>query len=167
MGDGNAARPGRVGPLGPEPGVVPETVVIRLVHGEGRFELTLVVQHIGCDLCVGLYGGDAPHIGATALAAPFPSPWKPGRTEASVSVHEVTGHKEGELARRVATELAVACNCVVSAACGIHLDGATKADIRQVLEAADILLAQAVGRCASQQGKACALAEEPRRSSEP
>jgi len=129
--------------------VAAEAGMIRLVHGTGRFELTLVVRSVGRDLCAGLYGGDTPHIGAAALAVPFPSPWRPGRIEASASLLVVTGHKEGELAQRVASELAVARDCVVSATCGIHLDGATKADIRRVLETADILLAQAVERCAS------------------
>ena len=98
----------------------------------------MTVVRMGPDLCVGLSGGDAPHIGAVALAVPE------GESKGTASLLSVTGHKEGELAQKIALALAVHHRCRVSVSCGIHLDNATKKEIDQVLYEADCLLDETI-----------------------
>ncbi|WP_320007529.1 hypothetical protein [Maridesulfovibrio sp.] len=109
-----------------------------------RFKLKLAIEKMGKDLNVSLHGGDAAHIGAVALAVPHAGLRESGKTDVSVSVLAVTGHKEDELARKFAYTLASAFRCIVSVSCGIHLENATKQEIVEVLKIADLLLDQAL-----------------------
>ena len=118
--------------------------MIRIEKTTSRFELKLVIEKIGEDLNVSLYGGDEAHIGAVALAVPHAGLHKQEKADASVSVLTVTGHKEDELARKFASAFAIAFNCVVSVSCGIHLENATKQEICDILQIADQLLEQAL-----------------------
>lgn len=85
----------------------------------GRFEIRFLAATVGDDLNVGIAGGDTPHIGAVALAEPG--------GEALLIVRP--GHREGELAKRFAEDVArtTGRNCLVS--CGIHVDGITRGEI--------------------------------------
>lgn len=93
----------------------------------GGINITMTAVPCGKDYSITLSGGDVPHIGATVLAVPRESldnsklPLEEKKNSASASVLCVTGHKEDELARRVALKLSTKwqVNCVVSA--GIHL----------------------------------------------
>ncbi len=84
----------------------------------------------GEDLNVCIGGGGGYHIGASALAIPRKSLANEGNNSASVSVLCVTGHKEDELARKAALELAVAFQCKVNVTVGMHIDRATQKDIQ-------------------------------------
>ncbi|WP_027723258.1 hypothetical protein [Maridesulfovibrio zosterae] len=109
-----------------------------------RFSIRMHVICMGNDLCVSIGGGDKSHIGAVALAISHRALSGCDKIDASVSLLTVTGHKEDELARKVAYKLAVEFNCTVSVSCGIHLDGASIQEITQVLDEADGLLGEAV-----------------------
>ncbi|MDY0341757.1 MAG: hypothetical protein RBS17_11190 [Coriobacteriia bacterium] len=109
-------------------------------HGEGRLRVEAVVALPGPDISVCVGGGEAPHIGAVALGIPRPSLMDPAASSASVSVLCVTGHKEDELARSAALELAAALGCRVSVSVGLHVDDATSAEIRQMAENHRIVL---------------------------
>ncbi|WP_419780825.1 hypothetical protein [Maridesulfovibrio sp.] len=122
--------------------------MIRIEKTTPRFKLVLAIEKMGKDLNVSLYGGDEAHIGAVALAVPHAGLREREKTDASVSVLAVTGHKEDELARRIGYALATAFNCTVSVSCGIHLVKATKQEIRDVLQVADLLLEQALQKLA-------------------
>jgi hypothetical protein len=98
----------------------------------GRFSLAAQWQRAGRDLMVLVTGGDAPHLGAVAMAEPRPSLADPSRTSATVSVFCYPGHKEDELARELAQALAAALGVKVVVAAGMHWDGLTAADIAQV-----------------------------------
>ncbi len=100
--------------------------------GEGRYRVELKVTRLGPDLNFSLYGGQAPHIGAAALAEPRPS-LKGEGFSASASVICVTGHKEDLLARNLALEAAARLNCRVLVGAGLHLDGAGEEDIEILL----------------------------------
>lgn len=108
-----------------------------------RFTLRMEILRMGKDLCVALHGGDTPHIGAVALAVPHPGIGDKNKTDASVSLLTVTGHKEDELARKIAYNLATEKDCTVSVSCGIHLDSATPKEIAEVLAVTDELLEEA------------------------
>lgn len=89
---------------------------------------------IGPDLLVYVFGGEAPHIGAVAMAQPRPSLAEPDKTSATTSVFAYVGHKEDMLARQTAKALASALDTRVVVTAGIHWD-----DIPP--EAIDIVLA--------------------------
>ncbi len=93
------------------------------------------VLPLGKDLCVALSGGDKEHIGAVALAEPRPSLQDRGTTSATVSVLAVTGHKEDEVAREVARNMAAALKVRVSVACGIHVEHADQEEIDEIIQA--------------------------------
>lgn len=88
----------------------------------------------GKDLVVVIEGGTRYHVGAIALAIPRPSLADPKQVSASASVLCVTGHKEDELARNAALQIATALNCTVTVIAGIHIDDAKPQDLSDLLE---------------------------------
>jgi gallate decarboxylase subunit D len=94
---------------------------------------------LGCDLQVALRGGDREHIGAVAVSQPRQSLRAGGARSATTSVIALLGHKEDELARRVAGRLASSLGVTVCVACGIHVDDISPEEIQDVLEMADEL----------------------------
>lgn len=101
-------------------------------EGERRLRVDGLAVSCGPDVSVCFGGGEAPHIGAVALGIPRPSLMDPDAPSASASVLCVTGHKEDELARAAALELATALQCRVSVSIGLHVDDASTADIREL-----------------------------------
>ncbi len=108
------------------------------------FSISAQAIRAGQDLTVVISGGSRPHIGCVCLAVPRPSLREGGGMRATVSTINVTGHKDDEIAVRFAQTLAAAGCCVCAVSCGIHLDGLTDADLRQILDAAQELLQQLV-----------------------
>lgn len=113
-------------------------------HGDARTRVEAVIVSCGPDVSVCFGGGEGPHIGAVALGIPRPSLMDPSAPSASASVLCVTGHKEDELARNAALELATALGCRVNVSVGLHVDDATSADIRDMAENHRIVLAQVI-----------------------
>lgn len=105
---------------------------LSLTASRGRVVLRLTCVALGRDLSVTLCGGDQAHIGAVALAQPRPSLEAEGRVSATTSVLALLGHKEDELARNLATELAAKLDTVVCVACGIHLEGISREELALV-----------------------------------
>ncbi len=94
----------------------------------------------GDDLLVLITGGESPHLGAVAMAAPRPSLADPARTSATTSVFCFMGHKEDELARQMAQTLASRLGCRVVVAAGLHWDGLDQAGLEAVGRNAALLL---------------------------
>lgn len=103
-----------------------------VTRSAGRISISLSAVRMGTDLCVALFGGDKPHIGAVALSQPRPSLDDAEKTSASTSVITLLGHKEDQLARDVAKRLAITIKANVSVACGVHLDDITADEIETV-----------------------------------
>lgn len=120
-------------------GGTPE-LIYDVVEKVDRIQLRFTVVPMGNDLCIAIYGGSRPHIGAVAVAQVRPSLADADNVSATVSMLSFLGHKEGEVASRVAKNLAVQLkkNTVVS--CGIHLDDITSEEIRTVLAMSDKLM---------------------------
>lgn len=99
--------------------------------GEGRFlvRLEATVAPDGGGLVCYLYGGEAPHVGGQALAAPGPKLGGRQLSRADVWDATVPGHKDAEAARGVARRLAIVCRQAVSVTAGIHVEGATADDL--------------------------------------
>ena len=96
---------------------------------EGRVELCLRLMPQGRDLHAFLLGGEA-HVGAVALASPGEA----------AKVLQRQGHREGELAGRVAKRLAGALGCAVSVSSGIHFADISRAEITTVEKLAERLV---------------------------
>ncbi|MCL6431114.1 MAG: hypothetical protein K6V36_09665 [Anaerolineae bacterium] len=93
-----------------------------------------VLTATGDGLVVSLAGGERPHVGAVAVAAPYASPRHPGRTRASTSVLVLTGHRDDEVARPLAEYVARQTGQVAVVAVGLHVDDATPEEIAALTE---------------------------------
>jgi hypothetical protein len=99
---------------------------------EGGFLVEAMLQRLGGDLLVSLWGGAA-HIGAVAMAQPRPSLADPGRPSATASVFCYVGHKEDDVVKEVSERLASELGCRVVVAAGLHWDRLGAAGIEQVM----------------------------------
>ena len=88
---------------------------------------------IGPDLLVYIWGGEAPHIGAVAMAQPRPSLADSEKTSATASVFTYVGHKEDDLAKWAAEKISAAMGAKVVVTAGIHWDDLDQAGIKSVL----------------------------------
>ena len=111
-----------------------------LQAGIGAYALEATVITCGNDVVVVIGGGEAPHIGASAIASPRPSLKNDGTISATASVFCVMGHKDDMLARKAAIVLASALNTTVLVSVGLHIDDATTEDIVQLGNCFDNLL---------------------------
>lgn len=107
--------------------------------GEGRTLISARVVPMGNHLMIGISGGDE-HIGAVALAEPYPSRENPDEHHASVSLLTRTGHKETPIAECIARKLASLLKFPVLVCCGIHQDEITSSEIREIEKNSEILL---------------------------
>jgi len=116
--------------------------------GKGRHRVWGTALLTEKSLSVNLLGGEAPHIGAVAVGIPRPSLARPARQSATTSVIALVGHKEDELARSMATELARRLGITSVVVAGVHLERARPADIAVVMRNADRAV-EAVLACAT------------------
>jgi len=120
--------------------------------GRGRHRVwgTAFLSHHG--LSVTLVGGEVPHIGAVAVSIPRPSLANPKRRSATTSVFALLGHKEDELARPMAADLAQSLDRTVVVVAGVHIREAAAADLvtvrKNAARAARLIVAR-VGRVAA------------------
>jgi len=106
-------------------------------HGS-RVAIEFTSIPMGNDLCVVIAGGDAPHLGAVAVAQARPSLQDASKLSATTSVITLLGHKDDAVARTVANTLAAKLNKNVVVCCGIHVDHIT----RDELEAVDVAVSE-------------------------
>jgi len=111
--------------------------MIELTREQGRIRIRLKAIQMGKDLCVTITGGDRPHLGAVALSAVRPSLDDPNKLSASTSVLTLLGHKEDEVARKVAHILSSRLGINVVVCCGIHVDEITSKEIAIVSDLVD------------------------------
>lgn len=101
---------------------------------------------IGPDLLVYIWGGEAPHIGAVAMAQPRPSLADPAKTSATASVFAYVGHKEDDLAKWAAEKISAALEVKVVVTAGIHWDDLDQAGIKSVLANSEQLVRALIDR---------------------
>jgi len=82
---------------------------------------------------VNLLGGDAPHVGAVAVAVPRTSRARPAQWSSTTSVLALVGHKDDELARTMASDLARGLGITAVVTAGVHLRRAQASDIAAVV----------------------------------
>jgi hypothetical protein len=109
---------------------------------KGRFKIQALVQKVGQDILVSMWGGTLPHIGAVGMATPRPSLRDPKKMSATSSTFTYVGHKEDAVVKRISELLAsrLKTNVVVSA--GIHWDDLTSGEIRTIARLTQKLSAQ-------------------------
>lgn len=97
-------------------------------------KLVCTVQMMGGDCVVMLRGGERPHVGSVAMAVPRASLSGVGRS-ATVSTLNGVGHKDDLLANPIAHAVASRLGCTAVCVAGVHVDGATPAQIAAIQEA--------------------------------
>jgi len=99
---------------------------------KGRFKIHGLVQELGQDLLVSIWGGSRPHIGAVAMAAPRPSLRDPKRWSATSSNYTFVGHKEDVLVKKISEKLSAVLRRNVVVVAGIHWDNVTAREIKTI-----------------------------------
>jgi hypothetical protein len=102
---------------------------LRVSQNAGRCTLTAEAQWVGGDLLVVLTGGDA-HIGSVSCAA----------AGEPLHSHQSPHHRDAALGDRFALALHRALGVKAVVLCGVHVDGITSEEIRQILDAGEALL---------------------------
>jgi hypothetical protein len=92
--------------------------------GEGKLQVKMLVTITSDGLVAQIFGGDKPHIGAVALSIPRPGLADPGRVSCNTTVVPLLGHKDDEIAKPAAEEIAKVWGSAVLVVTGIHIDNA-------------------------------------------
>ncbi len=99
---------------------------------KGRFRIHGLVQEVGQDVLVSIWGGTRPHIGAVGVAIPRPSLKNPKKWSATSSNFTFIGHKEDTLVKTMSERLAARLRKNVVVTAGIHWDGITLNEIKAI-----------------------------------
>lgn len=99
---------------------------------KGRFKIYGLVQEIGQDVLVSIWGGTRPHIGAIGMAVPRPSLKYPKKWSATSSNFTFSGHKEDLLVKKISEKLATRIRKNVVVVAGVHWDGITSKEIKMI-----------------------------------
>jgi len=102
--------------------------------GEGRYRVELLVTVTKDGLVAQLFGGERPHVGAVAISLPRPGLSDNTRISCNTTVVPLLGHKDDEVARPAAEEIAVAFGKPVVVVAGIHVDNAGPEDIKRLVK---------------------------------
>lgn len=98
-------------------------------------QIEVTVMNIGEDLQICLAGGEKPHIGCVVQAVPRESLTRDGSWSATSSVWNRTGHKDEVLCRMLAEKVCSACRVVTVCSGGVHINGITGEQIRELVDA--------------------------------
>lgn len=115
--------------------------------------LSLQAQRIGDDLQILLWGGSRPHIGCVVLASPRPSLRGDGQMSSTSSVINRSGHKDEQICRAVADQVAAATGRTIVCSGGFHIDGIQKSQIQEVQEAVQQVTRELIAELSAVQDK--------------
>jgi hypothetical protein len=99
---------------------------------KGRFKIQGLLQIIGDDILLSIWGGTRSHIGSIALAQPRPSLRDPKKWSATSSNLTLLGHKEDIIVKRISEKLASKLRRNVVVTAGLHWDNLTLKEIKQI-----------------------------------
>ena len=110
-------------------------MVKQLVYtvGDNPCQVVLTVSLTEDGIVAQLYGGHRPHVGAVALSLPRPSLAQKETLSCNTSVLPLLGHKDDEIAKPIAEQIAKAFNQPTVVVAGLHVDNATTAIIETLL----------------------------------
>lgn len=103
------------------------------------YEIGCRTVSMGKDLTVCVSGGDTPHIGSVVMSVARASLTGEGVGVTS-SVLNKMGHKDEYVARKFSEALAKKYRCTAVCSCGIHIDGITESQLKDVSQCCDRLL---------------------------
>lgn len=107
--------------------------------GKGKYKVWLKEEKLDNGLVLTIGGGELSHIGSIVLSEPRMS--RSGKDASCTSqVINVFGHKEEQIAREFAEKTCLKKKIPVLCVCGIHIDCATKKDIKMLVLNAKKLL---------------------------
>ncbi len=112
----------------------------RAATHSGAYDLQAEALRLGPDWVVCIWGGEAPHVGAVAMATPRPSLADPEVLSATASVFTYVGHKEDDLAKAAAEVLSAALDAKVVVTAGMHWDNIDADGIEMVKNNARALI---------------------------
>jgi hypothetical protein len=98
----------------------------------GRLKIHALIQEVGQDLLVSIWGGTRPHIGAVGIAVPRHSLKDPKKWSATSSNFTFLGHKEDALVKQISEKLATQLRKNVVVTAGIHWEGITSNEIKTI-----------------------------------
>ena len=108
-------------------------------------KIVVQVIRVGNDYSITVTGGEKPHIGCTTIAIPRPSLLNDGSMSATVSVVNVTGHKDDVICSYIAEKVCKKTNGIVVCTGGFHIDNITQEEIREVIKAVEELEKNIIG----------------------
>lgn len=101
--------------------------------GEAKHKVTAIGIPTEDGIIVAVLGGEKSHVGAIGLGIPRQSLTNPSSISSTSSILTLTGHKDDQIARPVAEELAREFKQAVVVVAGIHVEEATRKDIKILL----------------------------------
>lgn len=107
-------------------------------EGEGRCQISLTLHNTGDGINGLLIGGERPHIGGVVMALPRPSLRGEGWS-ADIYITPVPGHKDIEVAKKVAAVLAQELHNIVVITAGIHSDDLSPDELSKIISHCDTL----------------------------
>ncbi|MCD7885465.1 MAG: hypothetical protein LUI87_17460 [Lachnospiraceae bacterium] len=107
---------------------------------------------MGKDFTICVWDDRGGHVGSTVLSIARPSLTGNG-ISTTTSVLNRSGHKDEEVARHLAETVAAHMDCAVACTCGIHLDGITPEQIREILRACRELEGEILKGCLEHENK--------------
>ena len=110
-----------------------------MIVGNGKYKIWLKEQKLDNGIVLIIGGGKQSHIGTVILSEPRMSRTGKGISTTS-QVINVFGHKEEDIAREFAEKICIKKKVPVLCVCGIHIDCATKKDIKILVSNAKKLL---------------------------
>lgn len=96
-------------------------------------EIKIIINEIGNDLCVIIFGGDMPHIGCVTLSQPRPSLMNESVISSTTSIINIIGHKDDIIARYASEKLSSSLNKNVVVSCGVHVDNIKDNEIDAII----------------------------------
>lgn len=110
------------------------------------WDIFLNITIVGEDIMLQVYGGSRPHLGAAVLAVHSNNINSPHKSDCTLSVLSLVGHKESDLftmiARRVCKTLNK--NCLVSG--GIHIDNLSYDQVNALIDCVLLMTEKAINR---------------------
>jgi len=106
--------------------------------GTEKLRISAEAWPSGEDWIVSVQGGETPHVGAVALACPCAPPADTaGEITGFVSVLTAPGHRDDELARKLALQMCKVLQRNISLSVGIHVHNATREEIAILIKNAE------------------------------
>lgn len=106
---------------------------VKLSTGKGKYKVHLIGIPTEYGLIITILGGEKPHVGAVAVGVPRPSLKDPSKLSATSSVFTLSSHKDDEIAKPMAEKIAKKLNQTTVVVAGVHVEKASKLEIRELL----------------------------------